>query len=109
MLGCAIAPVLAISANALVAQTAMLKRVDFATQTRLHRKEHCRVDPVRCGLGYACLIEGMIERFRKEWAGGASVLTGGLATSWPPNSQASTLSTVARPARFALHYELNAA
>jgi type III pantothenate kinase len=36
--------------------------------------------------GYACLIEGMMERFRKDLGGAAtSVLTGGLAEVMAPN------------------------
>lgn len=85
-LGGAIAPGLAISANALVAQTAMLKRVEFATPARLIGKS--TAEAIQSGVvsGYACLIEGMIERFRKELGGDAkSVLTGGLADVMAPN------------------------
>ncbi len=85
-LGCAIAPGLAISANALVAQTAMLKRVEFATPARLIGKT--TAESIQSGVvgGYACLIEGMIERFRKELGGDTkSVLTGGLAGVMAPN------------------------
>lgn len=85
-LGCAIAPGLAISANALVSQTAMLKRVEFATPTRLIGKT--TAESIQSGVvsGYACLIEGMIERFRKELGGETkSVLTGGLASVMAPN------------------------
>ncbi len=85
-LGCAIAPGLAISANALVSQTAMLKRVEFATPLRLIGKT--TAESIQSGVvnGYACLIEGMIERFRKELGGDTkSVLTGGLAPVMAPN------------------------
>ncbi len=85
-LGGAIAPGLAISANALVAQTAMLKRVEFATPVRLIGKS--TAEAIQSGVvgGYACLIEGMIERFRKELGGDAkSVLTGGLSDVMAPN------------------------
>ena len=86
LLGCAIAPGLAISANALVAQTAMLKRVEFATPERLIGKT--TAEAIQSGVvgGYACLIEGMIERFRKELGGDTkSILTGGLAEVMAPN------------------------
>ncbi|HYZ92175.1 MAG TPA: type III pantothenate kinase [Actinomycetota bacterium] len=85
-LGCAIAPGLAISANALVSQTAMLKRVEFATPSRLIGKS--TAESIQSGVvnGYACLIEGMIERIRKELGGDTkSVLTGGLASVMAPN------------------------
>jgi len=85
-LGGAIAPGLAISANALVAQTAMLKRVEFATPSRLIGKS--TAEAIQSGVvgGYACLIEGMMERFRKELGGDSkSVLTGGLAEVMAPN------------------------
>lgn len=79
-LGGAIAPGLAISANALVAMTAQLKRVEFATPARLIGKS--TAEAIQSGVvsGYACLIEGMVERFRKELGGDArAVMTGGLA------------------------------
>ena len=85
-LGGAIAPGLAISANALVTQTAMLKRVEFATPARLIGKS--TAEAIQSGVvgGYACLMEGMMERFRKELGGDAkSVLTGGLADVMAPN------------------------
>ena len=86
LLGCAIAPGLAISANALVSHTAMLKRVEFATPERLIGKT--TAESIQSGVvgGYACLIEGMIERFRKELGGDTkSILTGGLAEVMAPN------------------------
>ena len=86
LLGCAIAPGLAISANALVSQTAMLKRVEFATPPRLIGKT--TAESIQSGVvgGYACLIEGMIERFRKELGGDTkAILTGGLAEVMAPN------------------------
>jgi type III pantothenate kinase len=85
-LGGAIAPGLAIAANALVAQTAQLKRVEFATPSRLIGKSTAEAIQSGVVTGYACLIEGMIERFRKELGGDAkSVLTGGLADVMAPN------------------------
>jgi type III pantothenate kinase len=79
-LGGAISPGLAISANALVARTAQLRRVEFSTPSRLIGKG--TAEAIQSGVvwGYACLIEGMLERFRKELGGDTkSVLTGGLA------------------------------
>lgn len=85
-LGGAIAPGLSISANALVSQTAQLQRVEFTQPPRLIGKS--TAEAVQSGVvtGYACLIEGMTERFRKELDGDAkSVLTGGLAEVMTPN------------------------
>jgi type III pantothenate kinase len=79
-LGGAIAPGMAISANALVAMTAQLKRVEFVAPDRLIGKS--TVEAIQSGvvLGYASLIEGMIEKFRKELEAPAkTILTGGLA------------------------------
>jgi type III pantothenate kinase len=85
-LGGAIAPGLAISANALVAGTAQLKRVEFMTPPRLIGKSTSEAVQSGVVTGYACLIEGMVERFRKELGGEAtSVMTGGLAESMLPN------------------------
>src|SRR6266851_4879262 len=58
-LGGAISPGLAISANALVARTAQLRRVEFSTPSRLIGKG--TAEAIQSGVvwGYACLIEGM--------------------------------------------------
>jgi type III pantothenate kinase len=85
-LGGAIAPGLAISANALVSMTAQLKRVEFATPHRLIGKSTAEAIQSGVVAGYACLIEGMVERFRKELGGGATtVMTGGLAEAMAEN------------------------
>lgn len=79
-LGGAIAPGLELSANALFAKAAMLRRVEFVRPRALIGKS--TVEALQSGIlfGYACLIEGMVERFRKELGGEAKViLTGGLA------------------------------
>lgn len=84
--GGAIAPGLAISTNALVAQTALLKRVEFVAPPRVIGKS--TLEAIQSGVvgGYACLIDGMVERFRKELGGEArSVMTGGLAEAMAPN------------------------
>jgi type III pantothenate kinase len=85
-MGGAISPGLAISANALVSRTAQLRRVEFSTPSRLIGKS--TAEAIQSGVvwGYACLIEGMLERFRKELGGDTkSVLTGGLAEVMAPN------------------------
>jgi type III pantothenate kinase len=87
-IGCAIAPGLAISANALVSQTAQLQLVEFTRPARLIGKS--TAESIQSGLviGYACLIEGMLDLFRKELGADArSVLTGGLAEVMSPNLQ----------------------
>jgi type III pantothenate kinase len=79
-LGGAIAPGLELSANALVAAGAMLKRVELVPPARLIGKSTVEATQSGVVFGYACLIEGMIDRFRKELGGDAkTVLTGGLA------------------------------
>ncbi len=85
-LGGAIAPGLSVSANALVAQTAQLRRVEYVVPEQVIGRS--TAEAIQSGVvnGYACLIEGMLERFRKELGGGASaVLTGGLAETMAPN------------------------
>ncbi len=86
LLGAAISPGLAISANALVSRTAQLRRVEFTELPRIIGKS--TAEAIQSGVvgGYACLIEGMVERFRKELGGNAvSVMTGGLAEVMEPN------------------------
>jgi type III pantothenate kinase len=86
LLGAAIAPGLAISANALVARTAQLRRVEFVAPSRVIGKS--TAESIQSGVvtGYACLIEGMIERFRKELGGATkAILTGGFAEVMAPN------------------------
>lgn len=78
--GGAIAPGLEVSADALFSTAAMLRRVELVRPRRLIGKS--TVDALQSGIlfGYTCLIEGMIERFRKELGTDARVvLTGGLA------------------------------
>jgi type III pantothenate kinase len=84
--GGAIAPGLAISANALVSMTAQLRRVEFVTPPRVIGKS--TAEAIQSGVvgGYSCLIDGMIERFRKELGGEArTVMTGGLAEAMAEN------------------------
>jgi type III pantothenate kinase len=79
-LGGAISPGMDTSANALVSRTAQLKRVEYVRPPRLIGKS--TVEAIQSGvvIGYACLIEGMVELFRKELGGNArTVITGGLA------------------------------
>lgn len=78
LLGCAIAPGLTTSANALTSAAAMLKRVELTSPRHLIGKS--TVDAVQSGVvyGYACLVRGMVERFRAELGEGTkTILTGG--------------------------------
>ncbi len=85
-LGGAIAPGLAIAANALVSQTAQLRLVEFTRPARLIGKSTAEAIQSGLVIGYSCLIEGMLDLFRKELGGNAkSVLTGGLADVMAPN------------------------
>ena len=86
LLGCAIAPGLAIAAQALVSQTAQLRLVEFVRPGRLIGKSTAESIQSGIVIGYACLIEGMFELFAKELGGETkSILTGGLAEVMAPN------------------------
>jgi type III pantothenate kinase len=72
--------------NALVTMTAQLKRVELVAPDRVIGKN--TYESIQSGvvIGYSCLVEGMIEIFRKELGGETkSVLTGGLAEVMAPN------------------------
>lgn len=85
-IGGAIAPGLEMSVNALVASTAMLKRVEFKAPDHLIGKSTAEAIQSGVVFGYACLIEGMVDRFRKELGGDArTVMTGGLAEAMSEN------------------------
>jgi len=86
LLGAAISPGLAISANALVQRTAQLRRVEYVAPDRSIGKSTLEAIQSGVVLGYASLIEGMVERFKKELGGGATtVMTGGYAEVMEPN------------------------
>jgi type III pantothenate kinase len=85
-LGGAIAPGLAIAAYALVCQTAQLRLVEFSRPARIIGKGTAEAIQSGIVIGYSCLIEGMLDLFRKELGADAkSVLTGGLADVMAPN------------------------
>jgi type III pantothenate kinase len=79
-LGGALAPGVLISLDALVEHAAKLSRVDFAApESALGRNTR---SSMQAGLvfGYAGLVEGLVERMRREIQGEAKlILTGGLA------------------------------
>ncbi len=86
LLGAAISPGLAISANALVQRTAQLRRVEFVPPSRPIGKSTLEAIQSGVVLGYASLIEGMVERFTEELDGNATtVMTGGYAEVMEPN------------------------
>ncbi len=79
-LGGAIAPGIGIAAEALFIRTAKLPRVDL--QRPPHAIGRNTVHALQSGLlfGYVALVEGMVERFRKELGNDMRVIaTGGLA------------------------------
>ncbi|MCK5428037.1 MAG: type III pantothenate kinase, partial [Anaerolineales bacterium] len=79
-LGGAVAPGIGISAEALFKQTAMLPRVELHSPGQAIGKN--TVAAVQSGLiyGYVGLIEGLVERMKRELDGDAKVIaTGGLA------------------------------
>lgn len=80
-LGGSIVPGISISADALAEQAAKLPRVDLhAPKTAIGRNT---AECLRSGLilGYACLVDGMVARFREEMGepDATVVATGGLA------------------------------
>lgn len=79
-LGGAIAPGIGIAAEALFQRTAKLPRVDLQRPPSVIGRN--TVHSMQSGLlfGYVGLVEGMVERFRKELGGQMKVIaTGGLA------------------------------
>jgi type III pantothenate kinase len=84
--GGAIAPGLAISANALVSRTAQLRLVEFTRPNRVIGKSTAEAIQSGIVIGYSCLIDGMIDLFAKELGGDTkTVITGGLAEVMAPN------------------------
>jgi type III pantothenate kinase len=79
-LGGAIAPGIGISADALVKYTSQLPRVDLQTPPGVIGKN--TIHAMQSGLlfGYASMVEGMVERFKKQLGPDMKVIaTGGLA------------------------------
>jgi type III pantothenate kinase len=79
-LGGAIAPGMAIAADALFHSTSQLRRVELNKPPAAIGKN--TINAIQSGivLGYADLIQGMVSRFDKELGGGSRVIaTGGLA------------------------------
>lgn len=79
-LGGAIAPGIGISADALVRNAAQLPRVDLQTPPGVIGKN--TIHAMQSGLlfGYTSMVEGMVERFRKQLGPDMKVIaTGGLA------------------------------
>ncbi|MCH8825916.1 MAG: type III pantothenate kinase [Chloroflexi bacterium] len=79
-LGGAIAPGMAIAADALFHSTSQLRRVELVSPKEAIGKN--TVHSIQSGLvlGYAELVKGMVARFDRELGGGAKVVaTGGLA------------------------------
>ena len=84
--GCAISPGLAIAANALVSQTAQLQLVELTRPARLIGKTTAEAIQSGVVIGYSCLIQGMLDLFRKELGSDTkAVMTGGLAEVMAPN------------------------
>ncbi|MBI5599909.1 MAG: type III pantothenate kinase [Deltaproteobacteria bacterium] len=76
--GGVIAPGIRISADALFEKTALLKRVDFSKPSGVVGRN--TADSIRAGLfyGYIALVDGVVERIKKETAGKPKVVaTGG--------------------------------
>jgi len=79
-LGGAIAPGIVISLDALVAHTAKLTRVDLVAPPAVIGRNTTASMQAGLVYGYVGLIEGIVERMKKELGDGARVIaTGGLA------------------------------
>ena len=79
-LGGAIAPGMAIAADALFHSTSQLRRVELVSPGRAIGKNTVHAIQSGLVLGYAELVKGMVARFDQELGGGAKVVaTGGLA------------------------------
>lgn len=79
-LGGAIAPGLNLAAEALFLNTSQLRRVEMARPSSAIGKNTTASMQSGLVLGYAGLVEGMVDRFKKELGGDATVVaTGGLA------------------------------
>ena len=81
LLGAAIAPGLAVAAQALFEQTARLPLVELVAPKSAIGKN--TVESVQSGLvfGYAAMVDGMVERISKDLSGATVVATGGLAAN----------------------------
>lgn len=79
-LGGAIAPGMAIAADALFNSTSQLRRVEIAAPATAIGRNTIHAIQSGLTLGYADLVRGMVGRFNAELGGGAKVVaTGGLA------------------------------
>lgn len=79
-LGGAIAPGMAIAADALFHSTSQLRRIELASPETAIGKNTVHAMQSGLVLGYAELVKGMVARFDRELGGGAKVVaTGGLA------------------------------
>ncbi len=84
-LGGAIAPGLALSAEALATGTAQLPRVEMTAPTTVISRETAA--NIQSGLmyGHACMVDGMVARMRAELGGQAlAIATGGWSTLLKP-------------------------
>ena len=79
-LGGAIAPGIAVSADALFHSTAQLRRVELERPATAIGKNTIHAMQSGLVLGYAEMVKGMVARFDRELGGGAKVVaTGGLS------------------------------
>lgn len=80
LLGCAISPGIRIAAEALFEKASKLQRVEFTPPAAVIGKD--TMSSMKSGiiLGYGSLVDGMVQRMRKEMGGSPKVVaTGGLA------------------------------
>jgi len=80
LLGCAISPGIRISAEALFEKASKLQRVEFTPPVSVIGKD--TMSSMKSGiiLGYGSLVDGMVQRMKKELGGNPKIIaTGGLA------------------------------
>ncbi len=80
LLGCAISPGIRIAAEALFERASKLQRVEFTPPAAVIGKDTTSSMKSGIILGYGSLVDGMVQRMKKEMEGDPKVIaTGGLA------------------------------
>ncbi len=82
--GAAICTGLKVSMEALVGKTALLKEIPLRPPTRIMGRD--TVEALQSGLvmGHLCMVEGMVERMKRETGPAKVIATGGLAEVLAP-------------------------
>ncbi len=80
LLGVAIAAGLGVTADALVSRTAQLPHVELVPPPSIIGRNTVHAMQAGLVLGYVSMVEGIIDRMRRELGGGKVVATGGLSS-----------------------------